>query len=99
MDDTAPWPFALCSSLPAAEGGCPPGFMSHYFAPLSSCSVADAGAALASLPPLAEAAAPDQDARVVLVQDDSVRHMYRSVPIYTNDRLLFELYPICVGLA
>ena len=78
MDDTAPWPFALCSSLPAAEGGCPPAFMSHYFAPLSSCSVADAGAALASLPPLADAAMTDQDARVVLVADDSVGVMSRS---------------------
>jgi hypothetical protein len=52
--------------------------MSHYFAPLSSCSVADAGAALASLPPLADAAMTDQDARVVLVADDSVGVMSRS---------------------
>lgn len=74
VDDTAPWPFALCSSVPLQEGGCPAGFMSHYFAPLSSCSMTHIKEPLESLPALAES---DQDARVVVVSDDTALPSFR----------------------
>lgn len=74
VDDSAPWPFALCATVPAKEGGCPSGFMTHYFAPLSSCSTAHVTQALSSLPRLSET---EQDDRVVVVSDDTALPHYR----------------------
>jgi len=63
VDEFSPWPFALC----IRNGGCPGGFMQHYFAPLSSCNTSHVSVPLASLPALSE----DEDAaRVLVVKDD-----------------------------
>ena len=74
VDDSAPWPFALCRHVPMAEGGCPGGFMTHYFAPLSSCSMAHVSLPLDAIEALREG---EQAARVVMVTDDTVLPSFR----------------------
>eukprot|EP00802_Teleaulax_amphioxeia_P016039 Tamp_16146.p1 GENE.Tamp_16146~~Tamp_16146.p1 ORF type:complete len:419 (+),score=58.57 Tamp_16146:1-1257(+) len=70
VDEDAAWPFAVCMR----SGGCPGGFMKHYFAPLSSCNLSHVSQPLASLPRLSE---HEDAARVVVVDDDVALPAFR----------------------